>query len=52
LINFIWPQNAHLLEQLAARKAVVLAMDAVPASAALQKMDAKWQISLVIARCN
>jgi NAD(P) transhydrogenase subunit alpha len=41
LISFIWPaQNADLLEQLAARKATVLAMDAVPRISRAQKMDA------------
>lgn len=41
LISFIWPgQNPALLEQLAARKATVLAMDAVPRITRAQKMDA------------
>jgi H+-translocating NAD(P) transhydrogenase subunit alpha len=41
LISFIWPaQNAELLEQLAARKATVLAMDAIPRISRAQKMDA------------
>lgn len=41
LISFIWPaQNPDLLEQLAARKATVLAMDAVPRISRAQKMDA------------
>ncbi|PZD73733.1 NAD(P) transhydrogenase subunit alpha [Acaryochloris thomasi RCC1774] len=41
LISFIWPaQNAELLEQLAARKATVLAMDSIPRISRAQKMDA------------
>ncbi|HEY9827391.1 MAG TPA: Re/Si-specific NAD(P)(+) transhydrogenase subunit alpha, partial [Stenomitos sp.] len=41
LISFIWPaQNAELLEQLAARNATVIAMDAVPRITRAQKMDA------------
>ncbi len=41
LISFIWPaQNQDLLNQLAARKATVLAMDAVPRISRAQKMDA------------
>jgi H+-translocating NAD(P) transhydrogenase subunit alpha len=41
LISFIWPaQNAELLEQLAAHKATVLAMDSVPRITRAQKMDA------------
>ncbi|MBV8885244.1 MAG: Re/Si-specific NAD(P)(+) transhydrogenase subunit alpha, partial [Chroococcidiopsidaceae cyanobacterium CP_BM_RX_35] len=41
LIGFIWPaQNADLLARLAARKATVLAMDAVPRITRAQKMDA------------
>jgi H+-translocating NAD(P) transhydrogenase subunit alpha len=41
LISFIWPaQNPDLLEKLAARKATVLAMDAVPRITRAQKMDA------------
>jgi H+-translocating NAD(P) transhydrogenase subunit alpha len=41
LISFIWPaQNPELLEQLAQRKATVLAMDAVPRISRAQKMDA------------
>jgi NAD(P) transhydrogenase subunit alpha len=41
LISFIWPaQNPELLEQLAARKATVLAMDAVPRITRAQKLDA------------
>ncbi len=41
LISFIWPaQNPALLEKLAARKATVLAMDAVPRITRAQKMDA------------
>ncbi len=41
LISFIYPaQNKDLLEKLAARKATVLAMDAVPRISRAQKMDA------------
>ena len=41
LLGFIWPaQNSELLEQLAARQATVLAMDAVPRISRAQKMDA------------
>jgi NAD(P) transhydrogenase subunit alpha len=41
LISFLWPaQNQDLLNQLAARKATVLAMDAVPRISRAQKMDA------------
>jgi len=41
LISFIWPpQNPKLMEQLAARKATVLAMDSVPRISRAQKMDA------------
>jgi NAD(P) transhydrogenase subunit alpha len=41
LISFIWPaQNPELLEQLASRKATVLAMDAIPRISRAQKMDA------------
>ncbi|MBK8148437.1 MAG: Re/Si-specific NAD(P)(+) transhydrogenase subunit alpha [Acidobacteria bacterium] len=41
LISFVWPaQNKELLEKLAARKATVLAMDAVPRISRAQKMDA------------
>ncbi|MGB8702905.1 MAG: Re/Si-specific NAD(P)(+) transhydrogenase subunit alpha [Thermosynechococcaceae cyanobacterium] len=41
LISFIWPaQNAELLDRLAAQKATVLAMDAVPRISRAQKMDA------------
>nr|MBW4577640.1 Re/Si-specific NAD(P)(+) transhydrogenase subunit alpha [Aphanothece sp. CMT-3BRIN-NPC111] len=41
LISFIWPaQNQELLDKLAARKATVLAMDAVPRISRAQKMDA------------
>jgi H+-translocating NAD(P) transhydrogenase subunit alpha len=41
LISFIWPaQNEALVERLAARKATVLAMDAVPRISRAQKMDA------------
>ena len=41
LVSFIWPaQNAALLTRLAARKATVLAMDAVPRISRAQKLDA------------
>ena len=41
LISFLWPgQNAPLIERLAARKATVLAMDAVPRITRAQKLDA------------
>jgi NAD(P) transhydrogenase subunit alpha len=41
LIGFVWPaQNKALLERLAARKATVLAMDAVPRITRAQRMDA------------
>ncbi|AFY78176.1 NAD(P) transhydrogenase, alpha subunit [Pleurocapsa sp. PCC 7327] len=41
LISFIWPaQNQELLQKLAARRATVLAMDAVPRISRAQKMDA------------
>ncbi|MGF1489425.1 MAG: Re/Si-specific NAD(P)(+) transhydrogenase subunit alpha [Prochloraceae cyanobacterium] len=41
LISFIWPaQNQELLEKLAARKATVIAMDAVPRISRAQKLDA------------
>ncbi len=41
LISFIWPaQNPELLEKLAARKATVIAMDAVPRISRAQKLDA------------
>jgi NAD(P) transhydrogenase subunit alpha len=41
LIGFIWPaQNAALLSRLAARRATVLAMDAVPRISRAQKLDA------------
>jgi NAD(P) transhydrogenase subunit alpha len=41
LISFVYPaQNAELLEKLAARKATVLAMDAIPRISRAQKMDA------------
>jgi NAD(P) transhydrogenase subunit alpha len=41
LISFIWPaQNPDLLKELAARKATVLAMDAVPRISRAQKLDA------------
>ncbi len=41
LVGFVWPaQNKPLLERLAARKATVLAMDAVPRITRAQRMDA------------
>lgn len=41
LIGFIWPaQQGALLEQLAARRATVLAMDCVPRISRAQKLDA------------
>jgi NAD(P) transhydrogenase subunit alpha len=41
LISFIYPaQNADLLNRLAARKATVLAMDAIPRISRAQKLDA------------
>jgi NAD(P) transhydrogenase subunit alpha len=41
LISYIWPaQNPELMEQLAAKKATVLAMDSVPRISRAQKMDA------------
>jgi NAD(P) transhydrogenase subunit alpha len=41
LISFIWPaQNPVLMEQLAAKKATVIAMDSVPRISRAQKLDA------------
>ena len=41
LVSFIWPaQHPELLQQLAARKATVLAMDSVPRISRAQKLDA------------
>jgi NAD(P) transhydrogenase subunit alpha len=41
LISFIWPaQHPELMQQLAAKKATVLAMDSVPRMSRAQKMDA------------
>ncbi|MDP2822010.1 MAG: Re/Si-specific NAD(P)(+) transhydrogenase subunit alpha [Sulfuritalea sp.] len=41
LVSFIWPaQNPELMQQLAARKATVLAMDSVPRISRAQKNDA------------
>ncbi|MFM8858845.1 MAG: Re/Si-specific NAD(P)(+) transhydrogenase subunit alpha [Methylocystis sp.] len=41
LISFIWPaQNQELMQQLAARKATVIAMDSVPRISRAQKLDA------------
>ena len=41
LLSFIWPaQNPELMQQLAAKKATVLAMDSVPRMSRAQKMDA------------
>jgi H+-translocating NAD(P) transhydrogenase subunit alpha len=41
LVGFVWPaQNKDLVDRLAARKATVLAMDAIPRTTRAQKMDA------------
>ena len=41
LISFVWPaQNPELMEKLRAKKATVLAMDAVPRISRAQKLDA------------
>ena len=41
LVSFIWPaQNPQLMQQLAAKKATVLAMDSVPRISRAQKLDA------------
>jgi len=41
LVSFIWPaQNPELMQQLAARKVTVLAMDSVPRMSRAQKLDA------------
>ncbi|MDR2838408.1 MAG: Re/Si-specific NAD(P)(+) transhydrogenase subunit alpha [Azonexus sp.] len=41
LVSYIWPaQNPQLMEQLAAKKVTVLAMDSVPRISRAQKMDA------------
>ncbi len=41
LVSFIWPaQNPELMQQLAARKGTVLAMDSVPRISRAQKLDA------------
>ena len=41
LISFIWPaQNEQLMQDLAAKKATVLAMDSVPRMSRAQKLDA------------
>ena len=41
LVSFIWPaQNSDLLQQLASKKATVLAMDSVPRMSRAQKLDA------------
>jgi NAD(P) transhydrogenase subunit alpha len=41
LVSFIWPaQNPELLQQLAAKKCTVLAMDSVPRISRAQKLDA------------
>ena len=41
IISFIWPaQNEELLNQLASRKATVIAMDSIPRISRAQKMDA------------
>ena len=42
LISFIWPsQNEALVQRLAARRATVIAMDAVPRISRAQKLDAR-----------
>jgi NAD(P) transhydrogenase subunit alpha len=41
LVSFVWPaQNPALMQQLAAKKATVLAMDSVPRISRAQKLDA------------
>ncbi len=41
LVSFVWPaQNPDLMQQLAARRATVLAMDSVPRISRAQKLDA------------
>ena len=41
VVSFVWPaQNPELMQQLAARKATVLAMDCVPRISRAQKLDA------------
>jgi NAD(P) transhydrogenase subunit alpha len=41
LVSFIWPaQNPQLMQDMAARRATVLAMDSVPRMSRAQKMDA------------
>ena len=41
LVDFIWPaQNPELMQQLAAKKATVLAIDSLPRISRAQKMDA------------
>ena len=41
LISFVWPaQNPALMQQLAAKRATVLAMDSVPRISRAQKLDA------------
>jgi NAD(P) transhydrogenase subunit alpha len=41
LVSFIWPaQNPELIQQIAARKATVIAMDTVPRISRAQKLDA------------
>jgi NAD(P) transhydrogenase subunit alpha len=48
LISFIWPaQNEELVQKLAARKATVLAMDAVPRISRAQKLDARSSMANV-----
>ncbi|MFM9152515.1 MAG: Re/Si-specific NAD(P)(+) transhydrogenase subunit alpha, partial [Methylocystis sp.] len=42
LVSFIWPaQNPELIQQLAARKTTVIAMDSVPRISRAQKLDAR-----------
>jgi len=46
LVSYIWPaQNPELMQQLAAKKATVLAMDSVPRISRAQKMDALSSMS-------
>src|SRR5436190_20175638 len=46
LVSFLWPaQNPQLMEQLAAKKVTVLAMDSVPRISRAQKLDALSSIA-------
>src|SRR3972149_1264399 len=48
LVSFIWPaQNPELLQQLAARKVTVLAMDSVPRISRAQKLDALSSLAYI-----